>query len=150
MVNKKAVLIATIIAIIVLGGIFGFKLLQLNKDNINYISEDNNTKNITNTIKNSSNKESTENTSNTNSVSKNTSANNETNTTVSNKDDSDPENIAIELVKAKWGNINSNVYFDVEEEVLEGEYIISVRDNDTTTEIASYTVNIKNKTVTEN
>ena len=60
----------------------------------------------------------------------------------------DPEKKAISLAKKKWGNTNSDVYFDVEDE-SKGVYTIVVRDNNTTVEMVTYKVDVNKNTVIE-
>lgn len=173
MVDKKTVAIATIIALIVIGVILGFRIKKLN----NYKNQNPQEENVTQNI--SVNKAQENNTSNTltenkveenviekNSISENTIADNtvsenkvdenttkESRTTSSStnkKTEKDPEKLAISLAKEKWGNINSNVYFDVEDKnESKGIYTIVVRDNSTTVEMVTYKVDINKKTVTE-
>ena len=173
MVNKKIVIVCTIIAILIFGCIFGYKIYKFNKDNNNNIDEKsdlNNNSNInlnkiedTNTTENTvdentitentldSNETDTTNTVDDNNT--NTSSNNvtDTNTDANNKQEGNKsEDIAISIIKEKLGNKNTNVYFYVEEELENGVYIVSIRDSDTTAEIATYKVDINNKTVKEN
>ena len=62
----------------------------------------------------------------------------------------DPEKLAVSLAKEKWGNKNSNVYFDVEDvNEKKGIYTVVVRDSNTTIEMTTYKVDINKKTVTE-
>ncbi len=51
---------------------------------------------------------------------------------------------AIDIVKKDWGEDNS-VYFAEDGKTQEGEYIICVRDSNTTAAIAWYTVNVRNR-----
>lgn len=60
------------------------------------------------------------------------------------------EELAINLAKKQWGGKNNDVYFNVEDEKSKGVYVVTVRDESTTAEVTSYTVNIKTKSVTEN
>ena len=167
MVNKKAVFIATIVAVLVIGVIFAFNVNKLDKENSN-IEENTNAssninvnKNETETNKTVENNVNDENTTNTtaeaNTVKEeNTNTNNSTentNTSSNQKDKAEEYEVsaegAIKLLKTKIKQ-RSNTYFYTEDEVSEGVYIISLRDETTTAEIASYKVDVKNKTVTEN
>lgn len=176
MVDKKAVIIATVIAIIIIGGILGFKIYKYNKEEYgksdievsqspNTTNEETNKQNTqkddkeenlskpentskTDSEENNSFSEKTENNTNTeNQADTNTTSKNEKNT--DNNENSSEED-AIKLAKQKWGNQNSNVYFYAEDEVEKGVFIISVRDNNTTAELVSYKVNTKTKKVTQN
>ena len=185
MVNKKIVVVATVIALIVAGFMFflGFKSLNNNEK---YESKETNTTHVAtinaieqNKINNSTidNKieenivaenideenEAEENKVEENKVKENVTSNN---ATTENKEsekstsknssskskitEKDPEKLAISLAKEKWGNINSNVYFDVEDKnESKGIYMVVVRDNSTTVEMVTYKVDINKKTVTE-
>ena len=61
-------------------------------------------------------------------------------TSVSNEDK------AIELAKKQYGT-TTGVYFRIEQIQSTNVYIISVRDNETTKDLAWYTVDVKNETV---
>ena len=56
------------------------------------------------------------------------------------------EDKAIELAKKAYGS-SSDVYFRIEQIQSNGVYIVSVRDNETTKDLAWYTVNVNNGTV---
>lgn len=165
MVNKKAVVIASIIIVIIVGLIFAINVSRFNKqENINNdneniiksntttnsISEKNEINNNTNTNSNSNNT-----TESTNAIENKTTENNTTNTNESKNNNTtsnskvEPEDIAIDLVKKKYGNKSSSVYFYVEDEEAKGVYIVSVRDKDTTAHIATYRADINKNTVTE-
>ena len=185
MVNKKIVVVATVIALIVAGFMFFLGIKSLN-NNEKYESKDTNTthvatinaieQNKTNnsTIENKieenivaenidEENEAEENKVEENKVKENVTSNNATTENkVSEKSTSknssskskitekDHEKIAISLAKEKWGNINSNVYFDVEDKnESKGIYMVVVRDNSTTVEMVTYKVDINKKTVTE-
>ena len=163
MVNKKVVVIASIIIIMIVGFIFAINVLKFNKQaNINNDNESNiksntttnsiSTKNEINTNTNSSSNNTTE---SANVIENKTENNNATNTndskdnTTTSNSKVEPEDIAINLVKKKYGNKKSNVYFYVEDEESKGIYIVSVRDRDTTAHIATYRADINKNTVTE-
>ena len=185
MVNKKIVVVATVIALIVAGFMFFLGIKSLN-NNEKYESKETNTTHVAtinaieqNKINNSTidNKieenivaenideenEAEENKVEENKVKENVTSNN---ATTENKEsekstsknssskskitEKDPEKLAISLAKEKWGNINSNVYFDVEDKnESKGIYMVVVRDNSTTVEMVTYKVDINKKTVTE-
>lgn len=56
------------------------------------------------------------------------------------------EDTAIELAKKEFG-ITDGVYFRIEQIQSNSVYIVSVRDSETTRDLAWYTVDVKNKTV---
>lgn len=56
------------------------------------------------------------------------------------------EDKAIDLAKKEYGDC-SDVYFRIEQIQSNGVYIISVRDNETTKDLAWYTVNVNDGTV---
>ena len=160
MVNKKAVVLATIIALIVIGGFFGFKIYLMNKDESidqtsNNTAEAQWSSKTENTDSQTSEPEKANEVENTNSSENNTlESKKETNTTTNNANikeneaiSKDPEDLAIELAKKEWGNKNSDVYFNVDDKISDGVYLVSVRDNSTTTEIASYKVDTNSKKV---
>ena len=181
MVDKKIVVVATVIALIVAGFMFLLGIKSLN-NNEQYESKETNTTHVAtiNAIEQNKTNNSTienkieeniveeniveENKAEENKVEENnaTSKNATTENKVSEKSTSknssskskitekDPEKIAISLAKEKWGNINSNVYFDVEDKnESKGIYMVVVRDNSTTVEMVTYKVDINKKTVTE-
>lgn len=173
MVNKKAVLIATIVAVLVIGVIFAFNVNKLDKENSDVEENKNASSNVnvnvnaneTETNKNVENNVTDENTTNTtaeeNTVKEDEENTNTSNTTTENENTSSNKKEdktgeyevsaegAIKLLKTKIKQ-RSNTYFYTEDEISEGVYIISLRDETTTAEIASYKVDVKNKTVTEN
>ncbi len=55
---------------------------------------------------------------------------------------------AIDIVKKDWGE-DSSVYFAQDGQTQDGEYIICVRDNNTTSALAWYTVNVATGTFTK-
>lgn len=160
MVNKKAVFIATIIAIIIFGGIFGARIYFSNKSDNNNIEskienvsesktdskKEKNVKKDENTIKENKIEE----TNSTNTINENNTVDKKETNNHKETDKEDPEKIAVNLVKEKFGGNVSNIYFNVDEKISESIYIVSVRNMDTTTELESYKVDTVNKTVTEN
>ena len=165
MVNKKAVFIATIVAVLVIGVIFAFNVNKLDKENSNIEENTNASSNInvnkneteTNkTVENNVNDENTTNTTAEANTVKEENTNNSTentNTSSNQKDKAEEYEVsaegAIKLLKTKIKQ-RENTYFYAEDEISEGVYIISLRDETTTAEIASYKVDVKKKTVTEN
>lgn len=169
MVNKKAIIISTIIVLIVFAGIVGIAIKKSNDYSAEVENKSKNesiVNNITNTLVenkvdenkidgNTVSKDIVENKIEENKVTDNTSEN-KTNNNSSNEDSSNNQNnssylrdIAISLAKKEWGEDNS-VYYSVEDGNSKDEYIVSIRDSSTTAEIVSYNVNVKTKTVKEN
>ena len=175
MVNKKVVAISTVIVMIIVAIIVFWEVKKMNsyeniasnENNIAYTTYSNTLKeeNITSTAIENKVEENTitENIVEENKVEENTTTEN---TTVENKvkenstsknnssktksDEKDPEKLAISLAKEKWGNMSSNVYFDVEDKnEAKGIYTVVVRDSSTTVEMVTYKVDINKKTVTE-
>jgi len=66
-----------------------------------------------------------------------------------NKDLANKE-MAIGLVRKKWGENDDTVYYFVEEQLSDDIFIISVRDQATTEDLSSYKVDINKKSVKEN
>ena len=175
MVNKKIVAISTVIVMIIVAIIVFLEVKKMNSYE-NIVQNENNT--VRNSSSNALKEEDITNTVTENIIEKNTITENiveenkveenkvEENTTVENKvkdnstsknnssktksNEKDPEKLAISLAKEKWGNMSSNVYFDVEDKnQSKGIYTIVVRDSSTTVEMATYKVDINKKTVTE-
>lgn len=165
MVNKKAVIICSIIALIVVGAIVGFKIRQFK--NIQYVASNsisnttktNTSSNTTNNQKNNENTVEEENTTNEiqNSLEENTTKaeneqnqakgeeeSEENNNTDTNADEN-PDEIALNLVKKEWGEDNT-VYYTIDTK-SGNKYIISVRSKSTTAQLAEYEADIKEKTV---
>ena len=175
MVNKKIVAISTVIVMIIVAIIVFLEVKKMNSYE-NIVQNENNT--VRNSSSNALKEEDITNTVTENIIEKNTITENiveenkveenkvEENTTVENKvkdnstsknnssktksNEKDPEKLAISLAKEKWGNMSSNVYFDIEDKnESKGIYTVVVRDSSTTVEMATYKVDINKKTVTE-
>ena len=161
MVNKKVVIISTIIFILIVGAIVGIKIKKLdNTENI--ISEEkpkvsdvqnNNIENniVNNTINNETKNEivnKVENTTKNTTISENTVKNTSVSETKTN-DNLTGEEKAKKLAKDKWGKNDDSVYYYVEEKLSENEYIVSVRDSDTTVSLMDYKINIKTEEISE-
>lgn len=170
MVNKKIVAISTVIVMIIVAIIVFLEVKKMNSYE-NIVQNENNTvrnsssnalkeENITNTVTENIIEENTvkdnrveenkveENTTVENKVKDNSTSKNNSSKTKSNE--KDPEKLAISLAKEKWGNMSSNVYFDIEDKNESKEiYTVVVRDSSTTVEMATYKVDINKKTVTE-
>ena len=167
MVNKKMVAIVIIIGILIIGTIVG--VIVYNLKNTQSVSEEiepkekieviknitvseknqNETSSIDNVGEENHENTTTENIDNENTINENDNKeNNETKSNTSkNKDEIEQE--AINLVKKKWGSSKKNVYFYIEDEVQDGVYIVTVRDDDTTAELKAYRVDVNNKKVKE-
>ena len=175
MVNKKAVAISTVIVMIIVVIIVFLEVKKMNSYENIALNEKNTThnisnnvlkdENITNTVTENKIEENTiteniveetmmeenkveENATVENSVKENSTSKNNSSKTKS--DEKDPEKLAISLAKEKWGNMSSNVYFDIEDKnESKGIYTVVVRDSSTTVEMATYKVDVNKKTVTE-
>ena len=167
MVNKKLVIIVTIIAIIVVAGIVYFSLNIEAQDKYTFSEQNvenqaqNNVKNNT-VIEENSTKEEVSDEEKEDDKSKkedkqeveeNKASEPETNEEDVKKEEPqklDGKDKAIELAKKEWGENDNTVYYYVEEQVSDNVYIISVRDNSTTQDLLTYKVNVNKKTVEEN
>lgn len=175
MVNKKAVAISTVIVMIIVVIIVFLEVKKMNSYENIALNEKNTThnisnnvlkdENITNTVTENKIEENTiteniveetkveenkveENATVENSVKENSTSKNNSSKTKS--DEKDPEKLAISLAKEKWGNMSSNVYFDIEDKnESKGIFTVVVRDSSTTVEIVTYKVDVNKKTVTE-
>ena len=163
MVNKKVVIISTIIFVLIIGAIIGIKIKKLD-NNENIISKEkpkvsevqNNTiennivnNTVNNEIKNEIVNEVENTTKNNNTtISENTVKNTSTSETKTNNNLTGEEK-AKKLAKDKWGKSDDNVYYYVEEKLSENEYIVSVRDSDTTVSLMDYKLNIKTEEISE-
>ncbi len=154
MVNKKVVIIITILAIIVVALIvwYGVTLLQNTDYTFEQVSatsevDENLTNN--NTIDDNSIDENTVN--NNNNVTENTSSQQNTTETNSSTSESDPEDIAIILAQETWEETeqNQDVYYYVEGELSENVYMVSIRSKETTEALIYYEVNVDTSEVSE-
>jgi len=159
MVNKKLVIIVTIIAIIVVVGIVYFSLnRETNGDEYTFSEQtvENQVKNDIdenilveeNTVKEDEVKEEekqdVKNEENKVSEPEANEVKEEKKEEVQKLDGKDK---AIELAKKEWGENDNTVYYYVEEQVSDNVYIISVRDQSTTQDLLTYKVNVNKKTV---
>ena len=168
MINKKVVIIATIIIVLIVGVIVGIKIKDFKNiigdfieentiDSNANASENDKTNSIKNTTENSEN-----NIINTTDNDEQNNKNIDNHNTTSSKNDvgagnnSSPdsgkessEEKALNLVKNKWGKNDNNVYYYVEEQVSDDVFVISVRDKNTTMSLANYEVNIKSEEISE-
>lgn len=155
MVNKKVVIISTIICIILVAGII---YINLNKpyEEPKTENETIETNVVENNVQENSEKE------NTSIEEKDENIEKEENTEVQENKTEEPkveenkkeqkseltgEEKAKELVKKEWGENDKTVYYYVEEQVSDDLYIISVRDVQTTEELSTYEVDNSAETV---
>lgn len=155
MVNKKVVIISTIICIILVAGII---YINLNKpyEESKTENETIETNVVENNVQENSEKE------NTSIEEKDENIEKEENTEVQENKTEEPkveenkkeqkseltgEEKAKELVKKEWGENDKTVYYYVEEQVSDDLYIISVRDAQTTEELSTYEVDNSAETV---
>lgn len=161
MVNKKAVIISTIIALIVAILIIFVNIRNLRNveetiadvpENSNELLEENTTNtenNLSNDVANNTVNDSIDEEENT--VENTSTTNTQSNTSTVNEDNenSDAEDVAIQLAKEEWGEDNEDVYYYIEENLSENVYVVSVRDKNTTATLANYEVNIETEQVSE-
>lgn len=155
MVNKKLVIIITIIAIIVVGAIVGYGIMSLQETEYTFDEVSNNT--IGDEENSIANNTVDENVVDENVVDKNATDENlaQQNTTTESNDNSasseDPEEVAKSLAEQKWKEEGQNqeVYYYVEEQLSDNVYVISVRSKDTTAVLIDYEVNIETEEVSE-
>ena len=154
MVNKKIVIICTIIALVIVGAIVGIKIKDFKeKEYVNENTENKkNTTVVQNTVKNEVQEENTieetevkgeEELNNGNSENKNSTKNQDTST--SSNDDENTDETALGLVKKEWGEDNT-VYYTIDDQ-KDNIYTVSVRSKSTTEQLAEYDVNLKDKKV---
>ena len=145
----KALIALMLVAVIVILGYTGKIYIDEKKlANSNPIQNSQN-----NTINNSSNENKEENENNQTSEDENKSEEEEK--TVEDEPEEEPtqeetsvndEDKAIDLAKKQFGT-SDGVYYRIEQIQSNGVYIVSVRDNETTRDLAWYTVDVKNGTV---
>ena len=150
--NLKVVLIILVIALICVVGYAGKKYLSDNKntDQTSNIKADNNIANTTKVpVEQTDKKEDTENKKDVTEEAKE----NEKEQVQSKPEEPVKEEVslsdedkAIEMAKKEYGTTNG-VYFRIEQIQSNGVYIVSVRDNETTRDLAWYTVNVINGTI---
>ena len=166
MVNKKIVIIVTIIAIIVVAGIVYFSL-NIEAQNQYTFSEQNVENQVENDAQNNTivkenstkedvseeKEEEKEEKEDKQEVEENQVSKTETNEVEEEEKEQaeklDNKDTAIELAKKEWGENDNTVYYYVEEQVSDNVYIISVRDNSTTQDLLTYKVNVNKKSVEE-
>ena len=149
MVNKKIVIIATLIALITVGLIvaIGIKSIGKGESSFNILSEANNE-----TKKSEENEIDLKNDEEINNMKENqVDENNIQENSISESDTKEKEgkDIAIDLAKKEYGESDDSVYYYVEEKISDDVYIISVRNRETTAGIIDYEINIKTEEVSE-
>ena len=160
MVNKKIVVIVTIIAIIVVCGIIYINLKRESQEQYTFSEQTVENKVENNTEKNTQIEENleVENQINENKEEDNkveNEINNEieeenkvSNSTSNAKEESlTSEEKAISLVKKEWGENDNTVYYYVEERISDNVFIISVRDQNTTEDLSSYKVDVSSESL---
>ena len=165
MVDKKAVIIVTIISLVIVGllmymGLHGkdsentvTETVQNNTSITNTINEilTDNEKNVENTTENTEENTEKENISEQENKTENeTTDENKASSNSEQEKKENPEDIAISLVKKKWGEKDDSVYYYVEDKIAENVYLVSVRSSETTEDLGEYKVNIKSKKVEKN
>ncbi len=155
MVNKKVVIISTIICIILVAGII---YISLNKpyeepEIEKEITETNGVENKIQENVEKENKQVEEKVENTEKEENTEMQENKTEEPKVKEDKKEQkseltgEEKAKELVKKEWGENDKTVYYYVEEQVSDDLYIISVRDAQTTEELSTYEVDNSAETV---
>ena len=160
MVNKKLVVIVTIIAIIVVCGIIYINLKRESQEQYTFSEQT-----VENAVENNTEKNTQieENLTEENQIDENkeevnkveNEINNEieeenkvSNSTSNAKEESlTSEEKAIALVKKEWGENDNTVYYYVEEQISDDEFIISVRDQNTTEDLSSYKVDVSSESL---
>ena len=161
MVNKKVVIVCSIIALIIVGGIVGIQIKKLNEiENVGEVQDT--AKQNTSVNQNLATSNEMENTGNEeqNIIQENTSEQNqikgeeekeqeptEENTANTSNTEEMAENnnlSAIDLAKKQWGEDDS-VYYTIDHQSNE-IYTISVRSKSTTEQLAEYEVDVKEQT----
>ena len=171
MVNKKIVIICSVITLIIVGIVVGINIKnfkdsqnKMNEVGINKVSignensnDENRNENITseeNEIVEEKNEETT-NTSNQEQIKgeeekrTETTDNSAENTNLSGENNNEEESgdeAAINLVKNEWGADDATVYYTIDTQ-SNYTYTISVRSKSTTAQLAEYDVDLKNKKV---
>jgi len=163
MINKKIVIICTIIALVIVTSIVGFNIKKLNDNDLESLNELGYEQNQVSKKENEINSNLEKEESLTNNETKEEQEDNETNNNVDEdtntqiqgqeetknddqKNNEDNTQVAIELVKQEWGVEDDTVYYTVDNK-KDDAYVISVRSKLTTETLAEYEVNVNDKTV---
>lgn len=152
MVNKKIVIIATILAIVIVGAIVGYGITSLQKAEYTFNDKvaDNDNNTVVDEGKYTINNTIDENVTDSNVVDENTTEQNIISTELNNSTASETsEDKAKTLAKKKWGEEDKSVYYYVEEQLSQNVYVVSVRSQETTADLIDYEVNIETEEVTE-
>lgn len=146
MKKNKVIIIILIFALIIISAFLTNELIQyINDENKKNIKTNTN---INNTIKNEENINSSNNyiNENENNNNNNNSNNNQIDEEATEQNiiqtNLDNQQKAIQIVKENWGE-DSTVYFRYDDITAKGEYIICVRDKETTNALYFYTVNVE-------
>lgn len=160
MVNKKVVIIITILAIIVVALIiwYGVSLLQNTEYTFEEVSADGNLIDEEeiddNTVLDEEETTTTDDSDDEDSLTdENTTSQQSTSSDTSSSDTAseDPEDVAKSFAEDAWAEegLNQSVYYYVEEQLSDNVYVISVRSQDTTATLITYQVNIATGEVSE-
>ena len=160
MVDKKAVIIATLVTLVIVGLVMYIGLNKDNTDkqnivnnNISNINKDLSEENLENnelTVNEENVESKKENKTEENNIeNENKNENKNTSADTKKQEKLTGEDLAISLAKKKWGKKNDSVYFNVEDKISDNTYIVSVRDSNTI-ELVEYKVNVNTNKVEEN
>ncbi len=168
MVNKKTVIICTLIALIIIGAVVTFKIKKINDENKAIQETENNPQFIeqnTNVTEESQENEISNEVQENETLPQNTipeqnqvkgeeEKNNdkeetEGNVANSNEAEENKDETAVNLVKKEWGETDNTVYYYIDKYPEDDNlYIITVRSKSTTEQLGEYEVNVETKTVT--
>lgn len=168
MVNKKTVIICTLIALIIIGAVVAFKIKKINDENKAIQETENNPQFIeqnTNVTEESQENEISNEVQENETLPQNTipeqnqvkgeeEKNNdkeetEGNVANSNEAEENKDETAVNLVKKEWGETDNTVYYYIDKYPEDDNlYIITVRSKSTTEQLGEYEVNVETKTVT--
>lgn len=168
MVNKKTVIICTLIALIIIGAVIAFKIKKINDENKAIQETENNPQFIeqnTNVTEESQQNEISNEVQENETLPQNTipeqnqvkgeeEKNNdkeetEGNVANSNEAEENKDETAVNLVKKEWGETDNTVYYYIDKYPEDDNlYIITVRSKSTTEQLGEYEVNVETKTVT--
>ena len=155
MVNKKVVIIVSIFTVIIVSAIVYFSLISLDKqypvsgevNEVYNIQKNENIEKNNNIQKNEIKQENNIEKENEVEEPANETSEDENETSEVEKEKNDGDEKAITLVKKEWGEKDDTVYYNIEEQISDNVYIVSVRDKETTEDLAEYRVDIKQKKV---
>lgn len=158
MINKKVVIFSTLIVILVVGGIVGYKIYKINSTKYVSVQKENKDNTISNntTINNTQKNEKVEEkkvieqeikevNNIKDSTTQNTEIKGKEEIESKNENETNGKQEALELVKEEWGEDNT-VYFTIDSS-SGNIYMISVRSKTTTETLTEYEVDVTNKKV---